>query len=379
VTSRKTLVERLPASCRVDPSDGSKFIAGARIRLKRGLSRAAAEEVATELRALGAMVELVADAAEDDALVGLDSLSDVGGPVDDAPAADAAATVDALRETLKAALGGDKRSSSSPSVHSQPSLPAQPPPRHSSPSLPTQSPPRSSSPSSAPPEVARVSVSDIRISKQMKSVAPPPDDAAAGNAASPSTTAPAAPSASEAAPSRRARGDEDSARFRPPPTAQAAIALDAAAPQPAPPAPDAAAPSTSDDVTDAFPDDEPTAPASRAADAPRPADDDKPIPGRLFRGALRRKPAVRIGAGLALGLLVGYLASAPYAGRSERRVAALRAQANADRYRPVEEARANARQLDAEADSQSTRAAVNTIAIWLLCAAAVSAAWYRAT
>jgi hypothetical protein len=105
----------------------------------------------------------------------------------------------------------------------------------------------------------------------------------------------------------------------------------------------------------------------------------EPVPGRLLRGALRKNPMARLGAGLVLGLLVGWLFSAPYASRAEKRVADLRALANADRYRPLDEARANARRLDQEAESASSRGFVVTLVIWMVVGGAVVAGWYRVT
>jgi hypothetical protein len=105
----------------------------------------------------------------------------------------------------------------------------------------------------------------------------------------------------------------------------------------------------------------------------------RPIPGRLFRGALRRQPLVRLGAGLVLGLFLGWVATTPYARRAERRVDELRARADADRYRLLEEAIANSRRLDDEADGESSRAAVVSIVIWLAIGGAAVAGWYRLT
>jgi hypothetical protein len=103
------------------------------------------------------------------------------------------------------------------------------------------------------------------------------------------------------------------------------------------------------------------------------------IPGRLLQGKLRAQPLVRMLVGIALGLLVGYAVSAPYASRAERRVAQLRADANTDRYRPVDEARQNAARLDNEADDLAGSAFTTTILIWLGVAGAVVAGWYRIT
>ncbi len=105
----------------------------------------------------------------------------------------------------------------------------------------------------------------------------------------------------------------------------------------------------------------------------------RPIPGKIAQGALRQNPPLRLGLGLAAGLLVGYIAATPYARRVERHVNALRSDANVDRYRPFEEAHQNAARLDAEADDRASSGAIGTGAIWLLVGGAVVLGWYRFT
>jgi hypothetical protein len=104
-----------------------------------------------------------------------------------------------------------------------------------------------------------------------------------------------------------------------------------------------------------------------------------PVPGRLAGGALRDNPAARVGVGLVLGLGLGWALSQPYAGRAERRVAELRAEADRERYRPVEEARARVAALDAQADAAANSAALGAGAIWILVGGAAFAAWWRFT
>ncbi len=149
--------------------------------------------------------------------------------------------------------------------------------------------------------------------------------------------------------------------FSAPPVEAAPMELERPTPPPAPPPPLDAAPDERDHR----------------------ADDNEaewePMPGRLLQGRLRKQPLVRLFAGMALGLLVGYLVAAPYADRAERRVAQLRAAANVDRYRPVDEARANAARLDIDADDLSSSAFVRTILIWLGTAGALMAGWLRIT
>ena len=109
------------------------------------------------------------------------------------------------------------------------------------------------------------------------------------------------------------------------------------------------------------------------------AERERPIPGRLFQGALRRQPLVRLAAGLALGLLVGYLASLPYSGRAERRVAIVKAEADKVRYFNAPEMQEETRRLDAQAEEMANSAVAGTVAIWLVVAGGVIAGWYRAT
>jgi hypothetical protein len=182
------------------------------------------------------------------------------------------------------------------------------------------------------------------------------------------TTPPPAGVAPEAAP---APAPADDSRFQAPSIAEAAMELDAPLPVPPPrPAPEPEPPISA------------TPPAATPA-PPAEDDDGEPppptIPGRLFQGQLRRQPGLRLAIGLALGLGIGYAVSAPYQSRAERKVASVRAAADADRWRPVEEARANAARLDEKADELAASAFVTTLAIWLGAAAAVTAGWYRAT
>lgn len=169
-------------------------------------------------------------------------------------------------------------------------------------------------------------------------------------------------------------GGDDDARFRPPPIEAAPLLIEVDAPAPivrsaAPLAPSAPAP------------DEPTRCERHDLLNPCPdcVEENRPIPGRLLKGALRRQPLVRIGAGLVLGLLVGWLIAQPYANRAERRVAEVRAEANRNRYWNAEDKQQLAAQLDAQAEDLSDKAALRTIAIWLLVGGAVVAGWFRAT
>lgn len=105
----------------------------------------------------------------------------------------------------------------------------------------------------------------------------------------------------------------------------------------------------------------------------------QPVPGRLAQGALRKQPPVRIAVGVVLGLLLGWMFAQPYAHRAERRVAALRADADRERYRPVDEAQARVRALDREADDSASNGAIGMALIWVVVGGAVFAGWWRVT
>ena len=109
------------------------------------------------------------------------------------------------------------------------------------------------------------------------------------------------------------------------------------------------------------------------------ADAEAPVPGRIMQGALRKKPLVRVAVGLGLGLLVGYLASMPYADRAQKRVGLVRAEADQTRFKNALELQEQTARLDAQAESMSNSAAFGTIAIWLVVGGAVVGGWYRAT
>lgn len=168
-------------------------------------------------------------------------------------------------------------------------------------------------------------------------------------------------------------------------------AVPVAAPEPAPVARAPARDAFSAPPVDAAPMElerpQPKAPPPPPVDEERPAplaeEEPEPepelVPGRLFQGKLRRQPMARLFAGIALGLTFGYLLAMPYADRAERRVAQIRAAANVERYRPVDEARANTARLDQQADDAASSAFVTTLIIWLSAAGAITAGWFRLT
>jgi hypothetical protein len=178
---------------------------------------------------------------------------------------------------------------------------------------------------------------------------------------------PAPPSSPRAQPPTEPVAPVDDARFRPSGDWHRPMELELEVPvrpaAPPPPAPIAAdAPADEDE-------------------APPPVVDEKwqPVPGRIAQGALRKNPPVRIAIGVVGGLLLGWMFSQPYARHSERHVAELRAAADAERYRPVDEAQARVRDLDRQADDASSSGALGMAVIWVLVGGAAFAGWWRAT
>ena len=90
-----------------------------------------------------------------------------------------------------------------------------------------------------------------------------------------------------------------------------------------------------------------------------------PIVGRLFEGRLRERPPLRLAIGIVLGLIVGYALQAPLARRAERNIAEIRARADKERYRPIDEAQQATAALDGAADDAASSAAYKSIVIWL--------------
>ena len=88
---------------------------------------------------------------------------------------------------------------------------------------------------------------------------------------------------------------------------------------------------------------------------------------------------MRIAVGVVAALALGWMFAQPYAHKAERHVAELRAAADAERYRPVEEAQARVRALDQEADDTASSGALGMAIIWVLVGAAAFAGWWRAT
>ncbi|MGZ3405958.1 MAG: hypothetical protein ACXVAN_05900, partial [Polyangia bacterium] len=160
----------------------------------------------------------------------------------------------------------------------------------------------------------------------------------------------------------------DEARFRPGGDWQQPMELQLERPPP-PPSPPMLAP----DGADAFG-------LHEAETAPLIVDTTwRPVPGRIAQGALRKNPAVRIAIGVVAGLALGWMFAQPYAHRAERKVAELRAEADRERYRPVDEAQDRVRALDRQADDAASNGAIGMALIWMLVGGAAFAGWWRAT
>lgn len=181
-------------------------------------------------------------------------------------------------------------------------------------------------------------------------------------------TAAAAPAIAAAAPALAV----DDTKFRPSSEWAQPMELELERPAPPPPRP---SPSSALPHGDAAATDD-DAPAAEPIAMEEPW---RPVPGRIAQGALRKNPPVRIAIGVVLGLALGWMFAQPYARKAERHVAELRAQADAERYRPVDEAQARVRDLDRQADDASSSGAIGMALIWVLVGAAAFAGWWRAT
>lgn len=311
--TRADLLKRLEATHAVAAVEGAQFMLGARLRLMRGVSREAADAAVGELQWLGARVEVAPHRADDGGMLALDQV-DGGSAVDDAPWAPAAGA----GGPALAALDEGPDANTQPITRAPATVPA----------------------------AATISV------------APPSLAAAPASAAGAAAVAPAPAAAAD-----------DDERFRPR-SDVAPMELQLERPIAAPRAP-TPAPAHADAHEEAPPRWDPDAET-------RPIEHGwQPVPGRLLDGRLRQNPAARIAVGIVLGLGLGWLLAQPYAGRAERRVAALRAEADRERYRPVEEARARTAALDQQADDAASQGALGTAVIWILVGGAAFAGWWR--
>jgi hypothetical protein len=105
----------------------------------------------------------------------------------------------------------------------------------------------------------------------------------------------------------------------------------------------------------------------------------EPVPGRLMDGELRKQPLVRIGAGVAIGLLVGFLAAFPMKRRAENKAAFLHDEAVKEYARGHSEAQARGRALDEQADDARSAGATKLVIAWLVIGAGAFGVWYRIT
>ena len=287
---RTELLKRIEALHPVAALDGGKFVAGARLQLRRAIDRDAALRTVAELQAVGASADVEANRPPDEAILALDQVQEL------APEADSAA---ALNEQLLAQL--------------QP--------------IDADVPTAAAAPAVAPPAVALATAS-----------APPV---------------------------------VDDAKFRP--STEWAQPMELELERPAPPPPRPSPSSLTSHGDDAAAGDEDAA-EPIAMEEPW-----RPVPGRLAQGALRKNPPLRIAIGVVAGLALGWMFAQPYAHKAERHVAELRAQADAERYRPVDEAQARVRDLDRQADDASSSGAIGMALIWVLVGAGAFAGWWRAT
>jgi hypothetical protein len=297
---RAELLKRVEALHPVPKHDGAQFVAGVRLRLRRGIDQDAALRILAELQAIGASVEVEANRPPDEAILALDQFQDAEPETHDGSAVD---------ESLLAQLQTIDET----------------------------------------PAVIDRGATTVPGSGKPKTPVPATQ---AARAPEEETTAPV-----------------DEARFRPSGDWQKPMDLELERPltPPSPPPPP---------VDDAAASDEDAGerPPPKVADA-----EWRPVPGRIANGALRKNPAMRIAVGVVGALALGWLFAQPYAHHAERRVADLRAQADAERYRPVEEAQARVRQLDRDADDAASNSALGMGVVWLLVGAAAFAGWWRAT
>jgi hypothetical protein len=285
---RSELLRRIETMQPVTKLDGAQFVAGARLRLRRGIEQDAALRILAELQAAGASVEIEANRPPEEAILALDQFHDAEPEPDRA----AAALNDAMLAQLQ--------------------------------SLDEDAPPA--------PKIDR----DAETRAEAPAPAPIVDDQ----------------------------------RFRPTGDWQQPMELQLERPvlpqRPPPPlAPDGA---------DAFGMHDPEAERAPIVDTTW-----RPIPGRIAQGALRKNPALRIAVGVVAGMLLGWMFAQPYAHRAERKVAELRAEADRERYRPVDEAQDRVRALDREADDTASNGAIGMAVIWVLVGGAAFAGWWRAT
>jgi len=370
---RKSTLRQLSQLHPVDGARASAFIEGDRILLRERLSDAEVQRMQAGLRALGVRVDVEMH-REPLALVELDSFSNdepraaiavaenpffnvgaglvgLDGEDDTAPPTPSRAAPVASGGLLGGLLSATLSDADEPLAPDQ-RAPA--PPRAAAPrTVPSASAPRSAG---APPPVPRT---------------PPPSPP---RAPAPPKPAPLAPPPKRPTPPLAA--SQPVGRFGPvgADDANANLALDVA-----PPDPMLTVPPPANEATFAAPRCPTHDVAKENGRCPKCDAEERVVRGRLFEGRLRGNPALRVGIGLAAGLLLGWIITAPMARRGERHVDALREAAQRERARPTEEGQAQAKVLDAEADDESNGAFMRTLGVWALIAGAVTAVWYRLT
>lgn len=174
--------------------------------------------------------------------------------------------------------------------------------------------------------------------------------------------------------------EDDDARFRPPPVANAKLDIEIDAPLSAV-APAAANQPTSSEAPAVCAEHDLPLPCQLCAeDAAAAAKPERPLGALAARyPTLRERPQARIAIGIGLGLLLGFLLTAPYASRQERRVTVIKREADAERYRYDPEAQARVKALDDKADTLANHSALMTITAWLAIGSLSFWIWHKIT
>ena len=369
---RSALLERVEALHPVAQREGAQFVAGARLRLRRGVDQDIALRLVAELQALGASVEVEANRPPDEAILALDQYYDLeseevsnnrrlGDPSSEqqwlgsravehfttAPESEPVAAGNPAMLAQLQSLDGDSEAGAK---------------------IDREAETRAAAPQRTPGAAARGPAEPIApVAKRFAHAAEP-----VGHAAEP--VAPA-PSRSRSPPSR---SRSPPSRSRSPPSRSRSPTTRAFG-RPAIGIGRWSCSSSVRDMRRCAPD-QLRASVDGGVSASTPvAKSEQPVSGRIARGApaqesagacrhRRSSPASR-SAGCS---------RSPYAHRAERRVAELRAAADRERYRPVDEAQARVRALDHEADDSANERRSGMALIWVVVGGAVFAGWWRA-
>ena len=371
---RKSSLNQLAQLHPVDGARAAAFIAGERILLRERISDAEVQRMQTGLRALGVRVDVEMH-REPLALAELDSFSsdepraavavadnpffNVGAGLvgldgeDDSPPPAPSHAAPAGGALLGGLFSATLSDADEPLAPDQRAAPMPPPPASRAPAAPP--PPTPRAPAPLPPKA---------VAPKLPSPSMPPPHAIA--LARPAPPAPPAPAIAP-------RGD---GRFAPVGADDGStnLMLDVTPPDPMLSAPPPASETTF--VAPRCPTHDVPKVHSRC---PKCDEEEAAVRGRFFAGRLRANPALRVGIGLAAGIFLGWIITAPMARKGERHVDELREAAQRERARPTEEGQAQAKVLDAQADEESNNAFIRTLGVWALIAGSVTAGWYRLT